>query len=352
MAAANAARTEPSNQRHPLVEQLARVWPTSEWGEVTIVVAVSGGADSVALLRGLVELAPGRDGRIVAAHFNHHLRGAASDDDQAFVERVCGELRVPLELGQAHVAQIAQQRGDGLEAAAREARYSFLIETANRRSAGFVVTAHTADDQAETILHRVVRGTGLAGLAGIPPRRELRQELTLVRPLLAVRRTLILDYLETLGQTYREDESNVDRRFTRNRLRHELLENLREHYNPQVTEALLRLGTLAGEAQEVIAQLVGELMPQCTLADSPDHVAIDRTLLGERPRYLVRELLIAVWRRQHWPEQAMGFVEWDLLADMLLAEDAAPRQRMLPGCVTARRVGARLELSRAPARRQ
>lgn len=336
--------------RHPFVEQLARAWPFDARQNSTVIVAVSGGADSVALLRGLTTLANGGSVRVVAAHFNHRLRGAASEADQEFVARLCRELAVPWELGTAEVAQLAEQQGDGVEAAARTARYAFLVDTAKRYGACWIATAHTADDQAETILHRVLRGTGLNGLAGIPRRRALRSGLTLVRPLLEMRRAQVIEYLGQLGQAYREDESNTDRRFTRNRLRHELLENLREHYNPQVTEALLRLGRLAGEAQEVVSQLVTELLPQCVTVISVDALSIDQTLLRDKPRYLMRELLIAAWRQQGWSEQSMGFAEWDLLAEMLSAsnDQAAPRQRMFPGGTTVRRVGARLKLRRAP----
>jgi len=286
--------------------------------------------------------------RIVAAHFNHHLRGEASNADQAFVESLCQSVDVPLEVGAAEVARLADAQGDGLEAAARAARYAFLTATARRVGARYILTAHTADDQAETILHRILRGTGLNGLAGIPRQRDLGEELTLVRPLLDCRRTEVIEYLTQLGQEFRNDETNLDLNFTRNRLRHELLEHLREAYNPQVSEALLRVGALAAEAHEVVRQLVSELLPTCVVRSNEQACSIYGRLLQARPRYLVRELLIGAWRAQGWPEQAMGFAEWDLLGEMLMAPVAelAARKRMFPGGVTARRVGERLELVR------
>lgn len=339
------------SQPYPLLAALAERWEADRWQNSTLLVAVSGGADSVALVCACVSLAAARGARVLAAHFNHHLRGEASHADQAFVEGLCLSLDVPLELGAADVARLAATRRDGLEAAAREARYDFLTTTARRVGARYLLTAHTADDQAETILHRVLRGTGLNGLAGIPLKRELGDNLTLARPLLDVRRAQVLDYLAHLAQPFCDDETNADLRFTRNRLRHELLEHVRETYNPQVTDALLRLGSLAAEAHEVVSQLVAELLDASLIASNENTFSIDGAKLRSRPRYLIRELLIAAWRAQGWPEQAMGFAEWDLLAEMLLAPPNQPvvRQRMFPGSVTVRRVDDRLEFTRPQA---
>ena len=127
-------------------------------------------------------------GTLYVAHLNHALRGSDADADEAWLKALCQRWNVPLELGRANVSEIAVQHGDGLEAAARTARYDFLRQTAERLGARFVATAHTSDDQVETVLHRLVRGTGLAGLAGIPITRPISPSVTLVRPLLDVRR--------------------------------------------------------------------------------------------------------------------------------------------------------------------
>ena len=241
---------------HPLESKLAATWPLSDWGDVTVVVAVSGGCDSVALLRAMTALKTGGVGRICAAHLNHQLRPAA-DEDERFVVELCRRLGVRCEVGRAAVDQLAARSGDGVEAAARTARYHFLEETAGRLGARFVATAHTADDQAETILHRILRGTGIRGLAGMPRSRPLGHA-TLIRPLLEVRREEMRAYLDALAQPYRHDPSNADLRFTRNRIRHQTMPQLRRQFNAGLTEALLRLGTLAGEAQAVADELVAE----------------------------------------------------------------------------------------------
>ena len=320
---------------HPLESKLADAWPPSQWADVTVLVAVSGGADSVALLRAIVALKIGGAGRLAVAHFNHQLRPDAEDDER-FVVDLCGRLGVTCEVERAAADGLAVPSGGGIEAAARLARYRFLETTAGRLGARFVVAAHTADDQAETILHRILRGTGLRGLAGMARARPLGHA-TLIRPLLGVRRAELRAYLDALVQPHRRDRSNLDLRFTRNRIRRELLPRLQKQFNPDVVEALLRLGNLAGEAQAVVNGLVDDWFDRCVTIDGPNAARIELSRAdipvcragtapsGRQeclPSYLLRELLMAVWRRMGWPLGSMGAVKWEELAKM-----AAPRRR-------------------------
>jgi len=347
------------NPHIPLCEferKLAESWPPADWREMTVLVAVSGGADSVALARALAALRGASRGRLIVAHLNHQLRGEEAAADERFVLELSRRLELPCEVRREPVAGRAALAGDGLEAAARAARYQFFRETAERLGARHVATAHTADDQAETILHRALRGTGLNGLAGMRRVRPLGSAATIIRPLLGVRRAEVLDYLDERGQPYRDDSTNSDPRFTRNRLRHNLLPRLASDFNPQVVDALLRLGRLAGEAQQVVASLVEPLIERCvmpascrkienhgTLAGPDSEVTIDCRPLANQPRYVVRELLIAVWRRRGFPEQAMRFDHWEQLAEM--TEVGAPAGKaMFPTGIMARRCGDTLTL--------
>ena len=379
---------------HTLEAQLAAAWAPEAWRDVTVLLAVSGGADSVALLRAMTAIKGGGAGSLAAAHLNHQLRGADADGDEAFVVELCTRLGITCEVGRTAAGELAAEAGDGPEAAARKARYRFLAATAARLGARYVVTAHTADDQAETILHRILRGTGIGGLAGIARTRPLAMpvgrsitpssrteqcsvlrgekcaldtpshesaavpaafcgrdarapsNLTLIRPLLRFRRAELTAYLEELRQPYRCDASNADLRFTRNRIRGELLPQLAARYNAGVVEALLRLGGLAGEVQAVIDGLVDELVDRCVRVESPDVASIDSSLLARQPAYLVRELLMAVWREQAWPMQAMGLTEWERLAAMVAAASGGqvPPKQTLPGNVLAEATGDRLRL--------
>ena len=333
---------------HALESKLATAWPPEAWLDVTVLLAVSGGPDSVALVRAMTTLKRGGAGRLLAAHVNHRLRADQSDKDEAFVSELCRQLNVPCDVQRAEVNQLTAAAGDGLEAAARELRYGFLRQAAARLGARYVVTAHTADDQAETILHRIIRGTGIAGLSGIARVRPLGPA-TLIRPLLAVRRAEILRYLEDLGQPYCVDSSNDDRRWTRNRIRHELLPGLADRFNPGVVDALLRLGHLAGEAQTVVDRIVEGLLEACACEAVPGPVRIRLGPLADQPRYAVRELLMAVWRDRGWPLGDMGFVQWERLADLALAGEegsaAVPRKHVFPGGVLCEAGQGHLELS-------
>lgn len=293
------------------------------------------GADSVALLRAMAALKREGPGFLYAAHLNHQLRGTESDADEAFVVDLCRQLNIQCEASRVPPERLASNSGVGLEAAARAVRYEFLRQTAERMGARYVVTAHTADDQAETILHRILRGTGLAGLAGMPRARLLSPACTLIRPLLGFRRADLLGYLADLHQPYRSDLSNDDPRFTRNRIRHELLPKLAADFNPGVIDALLRLGTMAREVQDVVTDLVDDLSRQCVLQASNREVRLNTHPLHGQPRYLVRELLVTVWRKAGWPLQSMGFAEWDLLAEMAMGpasqSPGVPRSRCFQG---------------------
>lgn len=335
---------------HPLESRLADLWPPHDWLEVTTLLAVSGGPDSVALLRAMRALKSRGEGRLLVAHFNHQLRGDESAADEAFVGELCCRFGLTCEMGRAGTDELAAQSSDGLEDAARTARYEFLQRTAARLGARYVVTAHTADDQAETILHRIIRGTGIAGLAGMERARALGPAATLIRPLLVVRRAELVAYLDDLGQSYRSDSSNQDTRRTRNRIRHELLPRLARQFNPGVVDALLRLGRLAGEVQAVVDEIVHDFFERCVVCESPQAVQIDATRLADQPCHVIRELLVCVWRTQDWPMQAMGFAQWDQLAGMISACGAVsaglPPKQTFPGNVSAEPGQGRLRLRR------
>lgn len=341
---------------HPLERALAEAWPPAGWCDVAVLLAVSGGADSVAMLRAMAALKTDGPGRLYVVHLNHQLRGQESADDEAFVVKLCGRLGIPHETGQVDASALAGNSRDGLEAAARKARYDFFRKTAHRLGARYVVTAHTADDQAETILHRIVRGTGVTGLAGMARARPLGSAVSLMRPFLGIRRREVVAYLEKLGQSYRQDSSNAEVQFTRNRIRHQLLPNLAEHFNPGVVEALLRLGSMAGEVQTFVDAIVSDLADRCVSRQASGAILINVPKLGTQPRHVLRELLIAAWREQGWPLQSMGFAEWDLLAEMLLSDAdrprLSPRKRTFPGSISAELVDENLRLvpSLPPAR--
>ena len=316
-------------------------WPKIDWEDRRVLLAVSGGADSVALLRAMHRLKTGGDGQLLIAHFNHQLRGAASDADERFVVELAGELGVSVTVRE-HASAISTPAAD--EESLRNARYQFLQQTAEQLGARYVATAHTADDQVETVLHRILRGTGVAGLSGIPRTRSLGDAVVILRPMLGITRTEVLEYLRSLGQPYCEDASNQNADYTRNRIRHELLPQLAKDFNPAVRESILRLSQLASESQGIVDQLVEELLEDRVQFLSPTNVSVDCSRFGVANQSLVRALLTALWRRQSWPLADMGYREWDRLAEFSVSEH--PQSIELPGAVRAHKKGESLLLTR------
>lgn len=222
-----------------LLEMLRRYDMLQPGDSVTC--AVSGGADSIALLWAMYLLREKLGVRLAAAHFNHHLRGAESDRDEAFVRDFCAQYDIPLYVGSGQVRPGVK----GLEAAAREARYAFL-----QTIPGKIATAHTANDNAETVLMRLVRGTGLKGLGAIAPVRG-----NIIRPMLLVTRAQVLDFLNGYHLSYVEDSSNHTDQFLRNRLRRQVMPLLTAE-NPRLAENLSAMALRLQEDEKALEAMV------------------------------------------------------------------------------------------------
>lgn len=219
--------------------------------------AISGGADSVALLRLFEELREELGITLCALHFNHQLRGTESDTDEAFVKSLASARGIECITESADVAAISKRRGWNLEDAARRLRYVFFDTMLATGAADRVATAHTADDQAETVLTRIVRGTGLAGLSSIHPIRG-----KIIRPLIEVRRNDLRAFLAKRQQDWREDATNWDTQRLRARVRHRLLPELEQNFSSSITKRLCDLSALAWDDEEFWSALVEERYPQ------------------------------------------------------------------------------------------
>jgi tRNA(Ile)-lysidine synthase len=281
------------------------------WRGAGIVVAVSGGGDSIGLLRVLYGIAPGLGLRLSVAHLDHGVRGEAAATDACFVAELAGSLGLPCDLG-----RWSPSRPGHFEADARRARYQWLDGVARGRGASAVAVGHTRDDQAETILHRILRGTGTRGLAGMPALRALSDSVTLIRPLLGASRAEVRDFLAAIGQDYREDATNADTARTRARIRHDLLPKLAAEYNPRVAEALVRLGRTAGAADRTLQRRLAALARAATIEVGPEALVLNCGPLATLPAVLRAEALRLAWRRSGWPEAEMSAARWLRLAAM------------------------------------
>ncbi len=223
-----------------------------------VAVAVSGGADSVALLRLLLELRAELGIVLSVAHVNHKLRGTESDEDERFVAELARQHRLDLHVYDGPVDRsLRSESGSGIEAAARELRYGFFRRLAREGRVAKVATAHTLDDQAETVLLRIFRGTGIRGLSGIHPRIVFEEQGRafgeVVRPLLGFRRAALMEFLHECGQGWREDASNRDIAFLRNRVRHRLLPLIAEEFGEAAIEHMAELAEIARAEEEVLS---------------------------------------------------------------------------------------------------
>jgi tRNA(Ile)-lysidine synthase len=272
-------------------------------GDATVVVGVSGGPDSTALLLGLQTLAHELGIEcLVAAHLDHGLRGEAARADRDFVLALA--TRLGCRFQEARASDLEERaRGRGIEAAAREARYEFLLDVAEEAGASVVAVAHTATDQAETVLLRILRGAGLRGLGAMPASRRLARgsRVRLIRPLLSVSRSEVLEYVAARAVEAREDAMNKDPRFARTRVRHELLPRARELVNPAAERALGRVARAARAAARVLEKAASSVLHDASAGAGDgsldETVTLARAALAAAPEAVLEVALARVLRR-------------------------------------------------------
>ncbi|MEK6674361.1 MAG: tRNA lysidine(34) synthetase TilS [Planctomycetota bacterium] len=315
-----------------------------------VVVGISGGADSMALLHLLVSLREHHPWplNIHIAHFNHKLRGAESEKDAAFVQGAADSLDLPCTIGSTDIAALSAREGLGVEELARRERYAFFERVCVATGFSIVAVAHHADDQAETILHRVLRGTVLLGLSCIPKSRPLRigGAVRLVRPLLGFTRKQLLDYLSDEGIAWREDRSNQSNEPMRNLMRNEILPKLEAEVNPQVREALIRLGEQARWLKEFLGETVEKTFETLVLTRTDQCVALNVEALARKSRIVQTELIRLAYRSLGVGEQELTFAHVVAIGD-LVNDSAGGKQVQLPsGMMVEKRYG-RLQFSLA-----
>ncbi len=281
-----------------------------------IFVACSGGPDSVGLFALLQELAPRWRLRLGLLHFDHGLRGAASRQDRRFVQALAKKSGVPCFSGSVKNLRLkARKKKQSLEEAAREARYDFFMQAARRRRIPKIALAHTQDDQAETVLMRLVRGTGLRGLAGIRPVLKYGR-LTFVRPLLSFAKEELLAYLRQKKITYRRDASNARAVYERNKIRLFFLPWLKKEINPRVSAALARLPEIALQENELLESLAQQAYRQAFLARKGKKIFLKRAPMTALPSALGFRVLERALKQLD-PASGMDFEAWQTIRPRL-----------------------------------
>lgn len=261
--------------------------------DCSVLVAVSGGKDSMVLLHILHRLSSTFHLSLHAIHINHGLRGQESDNDAAFVVARCNDLGVPVYVRDVDVHNVAQDRHNGLEAAARAARYDAFLSVCQEHSLAWVLTAHTQDDNVETVLMNLLRGTGLSGLTGIPSVRQLHKDLPsprICRALLAASTVDVVRYADHNGIDYRHDQSNDDVGFLRNQLRHGLIPQLRREFGPNVVARIDATSHVLRDAADIVSSAVESAYASMTVSHGSEiHMNVE--MVKGQSRGLRRSLI-------------------------------------------------------------
>lgn len=297
--------------------------------------AISGGRDSVALLHLLLEAG---FTNLILCHLNHGLRGKESDGDAAFVKRLAKKLGLKCEIEVENVTALAKQRRISVETAAREARHAFLLRMAEKHDIWVVFLAHHAEDQAETILANLCRGSGLSGLAGMRLVQRLDSGLHLVRPLLHARRDEIDAFLKTKRIKFREDSSNRSPKHRRNRLRHEVLPLLNDVFVRDVSALIARLGVLADRDDDFLQQQAAAFLSAAGNLNEDRSLPVTKELLALHPAVLSR--VFALWLREVL--ELPGIEHDEIEAAMAMLSPDGPAKINLPHDRHLRRKARRL----------
>ncbi|OHB74532.1 MAG: tRNA lysidine(34) synthetase TilS [Planctomycetes bacterium RBG_16_59_8] len=319
----------------------------------TVIVGVSGGADSVALLHLLSEINEQQEQgwKLVVAHLNHGIRGAEADGDETFVRDLAGELGLTFISRKVDVRQVREKEKLTIESAGRKERYRFLNECAEKIGAQKVALAHTADDQAETILHRIIRGAGLRGLKGISPIRKISKDqgIFIVRPLIEAERFEIEQFLSERGFSFRVDSSNNDLALTRNRLRHKLIPMIEQEFNPRFKASLVKLGQTAGSSYLLLREIAREIYENIKMLGREGEVCLSVEEFVKTPAALQTLIIDRAIRKVHGSLPQLNFEHY-LEVLSLCADQGFSKVVTLPKGLLAKRESYVLKISRPVAK--
>ena len=334
---------------HEFEKKVSESWPWEKWKSFLIVVAVSGGADSVALALALrnIALKASTDSPLRQhwLHVNHQARPSA-DNDQQFVEALAKKSQVPCTALSFDSAAL-NRSGIGTEAAMRDARYDRFEKVANQLGARYIAMGHHRDDQVETVIQRIFRGTGIAGLCGIPVSRNLSETVTIIRPLLKISRAEILKYLGDIQQSFCVDESNEDPSFKRNQIRNVILPFLKEHFENDIDEAILKLSGSSAETERYLRELTNPLV-DIHVEFSTDGFSVCQSWMENADPFVVRRVIVESWKQMQFPLRDIGATHWNQLAELgqnKPSNDVGHRLT-LPGKIVAELKGKRLVVKR------
>lgn len=280
-----------------------------------IVIGVSGGADSVALLNILhnINQTTTAGFSIHVAHLNHKLRGKESDEDTAFVKQLAHKLNIKVFITEIDIKKLANSTSLSIEECARNERYNFLKSCAKELGTANIAVAHTADDNSETILQRLIRGTGILGLGGIKLKRPIAygSEIHLIRPLLYTWKKDIIAYLDEKEIAYREDSSNLKKEYYRNKIRLELIPFIEENYNNQIKQALINLSDICNKNDHLIDELYKSLYEDSIVREGCNEYVFNNQKLAKGSEIVLQKLVYHVFTKMNVPLKQVGYKHYN-----------------------------------------
>jgi tRNA(Ile)-lysidine synthase len=311
-----------------------------------LLMAVSGGPDSVALLRAMVLLSSEYEMQLTTAHLNHGLRGTEAKREEEFVRGLCAGMGIACICKTIDIRMLQKGTGMSLEEIGREERYRYLDETAETFGAGKIATGHHRDDQAETVLINLLRGCGPEGLKGIPPVRDGR----IIRPLLHVGREEILEFLKREGLSYMTDSSNLSPLFLRNRIRHELIPELTSKYNPRIVEALSHTAEIIRKEDDYLQTIVRQILSRWGILPGAQEIRLPLAVLLPLHEALQGRVIKCLLEAAALPGYGIAYRH----IEAILAFAHKPPRRSasldLPGLIRVEREGGLLKIGRVNSR--
>lgn len=256
-----------------------------------ILCAVSGGVDSIAMLDIFYLLSTKLNLKLFVSHYNHKLRGADSDSDEKFVKDVAKYFKLPYYSSSGNVKEYAKENNLSIEQAARDLRYKYFEQISNSLGCSHIATAHTANDLVETFFLNLFRGTGLTGLSGIPAIRRIAKKIVVFRPLLNYSKKELIEYAKIRRLRWREDKTNTNPMFTRNKIRNQLLPYLENNFSQSVTGTIRRAVSLINSADRFISQSIEDLIKDATIKNMKDRVEIRINALKTNSNFIQGEII-------------------------------------------------------------
>ena len=286
--------TDPTTIKNDFINAIAKAIADFNMidSEDAVLVAVSGGPDSVSLVLSLLALQKKYRIKIGITHLNHMLRGEESIRDQSFVKALADKLDLPFFGEQKDVRAYAKKHGQSIEEAGREVRYQFFDQVAKNHGYKKIATGHNKDDNVELVLMNLLRGSGPKGLSGIPPYREKKY----IRPLIRVSKSRVLDFLKVEKQSYVVDSSNTDMAYLRNKIRHSLIPHLQSEYNPEITDALDRLSNILKQEEDFWNTQTEQAFHNCLIKSEIDYLYFAKSSMSDlHPALLNRVFRTAIF---------------------------------------------------------